>query len=293
VIWLVFKKYRKEGQIAISQRFPFYIAVTDIGLSISLLSNQMHSVLYRKTLTGGLCTIFSTLIAFTGLTNMTIVTSIAVLTYLRVCKAKDIDTGPYDWKLHATVWGNGLLWATVGIPSFGPSKYWCYQEMYAPNKSAGLVVIGVNFTLYAIAALCFLAVLKRLQKYRRKDQQLTKQQAHTTIQGSKIMSEQHTQSMRPDEGKSRSVLPNQAKSFGVTNSKYASAMSSVSVGFAGFEANQPTMKEQYNSVENRAVRKMLLHMVSFLFNGLAHCLIAWELCSTTTKIGLILSAQSE
>jgi hypothetical protein len=204
---------------------------------------------------------------------MTIVTSIAVLTYLRVCKAKEIDTGAYDWKLHATVWGNGLLWAAVGIPSFGPSKYWCYQEMYAPNKSAGLVVIGVNFTLFGITALCFLAVLKRLQKYRRKDRQMTKMQGTATIQDSKVMSE--IRSTRPDEGISRQMKTNHAKSHAGAQSKFNSGVSSVSMGFAGFEANQPSMKEQYDSVENRAVRKMMLHMVSFFIqwsSTLPYCL---------------------
>jgi hypothetical protein len=249
VIYSVWNKFTKDGNLAMSQRFPLYIAITDIGLSLSLLGNQMHSVLYRKTLTGVLCQAMSVSIAFTGLTNMSIVTSIAVLTYLRVCKSKEIDTGPYDWKLHAIVLPNSIFWSCLGIPSFGPSKYWCYQEMNSPNKIAGSLVLLNNFGLFGITAVCFAAVLRHLHRFRIGKTSLTKpplRSNHSTDVMSAV----------PNE------LPASRHDLRATSKLGNHQAMSVSMGFAGMNA-QPTLAERYDNVEHRATTKILLHTISF------------------------------
>jgi hypothetical protein len=138
----------------------------------------------------------------------------------------------------------GVTWGLVGVPSFGPSKYWCYQESFSSNKSAGLIVIGINVILFCTTALCFFAVLMRMQKYKTK----FSQKKVVTIRDSKAM----------DSG----FAPKDTIAT-KTKANANDLQSTISQGFKGMAANQPTLKDQYNTVENRAVRKMLLHIVSF------------------------------
>jgi hypothetical protein len=166
IIFTVFSRYRKDGTVGMSIRFPMYIAFTDVGMSVSLLTNQMHSVLYWRTWTGWQCKFTAAHVAFWVIANMTQTTIIAVVTYLRVVKEMHIDTGKFDWKLLSVVYGHALFWALVGIPSYGPSRYWCYQENYGENKAAGLIITGIEFVLFGITAVSFMFVLNVLQKNR-------------------------------------------------------------------------------------------------------------------------------
>jgi hypothetical protein len=250
VIYSIFKKFQVDGNVAMSQRFPLYIAITDIGLSLSLLGNQFHSLLYRRTLTGVLCKALSVSIAFTGLTNMSVVTSIAIITYLRICKSKEVDTGSYDWKLHAIVLPNSIFWSCLGIPSFGPSRYWCYQEMNSTNKIAGSLVLLNNFGLFGVTAVCFTNVLRKMHRFRR---------GLTSIKRPPIRSTHSTDEV----GAVASEVPASRHDLRATAKLGNHQAMSVSMGFAGMAAQQATLAEKYENVEHRATRKILLHIITF------------------------------
>jgi hypothetical protein len=166
IIYAVFSRYRRDGAVGMSIRFPMYIALTDVGMSVSLLTNQTHSVLYWRTWSGWQCKFTAAFVAFWAIANMTQTTVIALVTYLRVVREWNIDTGRLDWKLFSVVYGHSLFWALVGIPSYGPSRYWCYQENYGQNKAAGLIITGIESLLFCVTAVCFMSVLNVLQKNR-------------------------------------------------------------------------------------------------------------------------------
>lgn len=168
VTYFIYQKYHEEGQIAISLRFPLYIAITDISLSIAVIGNQLYPALYRKNWEGTSCTITAYFVGLSGFLNMTVVTSVALLTYLRTCREWHIDTGKYDWKLLGYVFASSFIWTCVQIPGYGPSRYWCYQGMYTYRKEPGIVVLCYEVLMFLITSICFLAVITNIETFRRK-----------------------------------------------------------------------------------------------------------------------------
>ncbi|CAG8472963.1 16416_t:CDS:2 [Dentiscutata heterogama] len=56
--------------------------------------------------------------------NMILVGSLAMLTFLRICRKWYIDLGKCDYKLFAFLISLSFVFTMAGIQSFGASKYW-------------------------------------------------------------------------------------------------------------------------------------------------------------------------
>ncbi|CAG8652099.1 19491_t:CDS:2, partial [Cetraspora pellucida] len=92
--------------------------------------------------------------------NMILVGSLAMLTFLRICRKWYIDLGKYDYKLFAFLISLSFVLSMVGIPSFGSSKYWCFT-----NKGSmimPIVTLALNFTILAITIFCYAMTLREI-----------------------------------------------------------------------------------------------------------------------------------
>ncbi|CAG8801425.1 14150_t:CDS:2, partial [Gigaspora margarita] len=72
------------------------------------------------TFQGIACKVVGGLSFFGVSNNMSLVGSIALLTYLRTCKKWAIDLGKYDYKLFAIISLLSFTLTLIGVPSFGP-----------------------------------------------------------------------------------------------------------------------------------------------------------------------------
>ncbi|RIB30416.1 hypothetical protein C2G38_2026853 [Gigaspora rosea] len=109
------------------------------------------------TFQGIACKVVGGLSFFGVSNNMSLVGSIALLTYLRTCKKWTIDLGKYDYKLFAIISLLSFTLTLIGVPSFGPSGYWCYTNQV--NPTTPIIIIVLNFMIIFITVFCYIATL--------------------------------------------------------------------------------------------------------------------------------------
>ncbi|CAG8478714.1 2421_t:CDS:2 [Dentiscutata erythropus] len=85
--------------------------------------------------------------------NMILVGSLAMLTFLRICRKWYIDLGKCDYKLFAFLISLSFVFTMAGISSFGPSKY-C---LITP-----IITLALNFSILAIVVFCYAKTLREL-----------------------------------------------------------------------------------------------------------------------------------
>jgi hypothetical protein len=136
-------------------KFPLYIAVTDILLYLSLMGNQMHTVVYKVTWQGLPCKFFSSFVFMAGTFNMILVLSLSLTTYLSFCKGIQVDFGKKDWKLWALVLSCGFFVAGIGFSSAGPSRYWCYSDNANPNKTLPIITACLEVVVFCLTLYFF------------------------------------------------------------------------------------------------------------------------------------------
>ncbi|KAJ3314451.1 hypothetical protein HDV04_000413 [Boothiomyces sp. JEL0838] len=167
VVFRITLTYYRRGMLPLTLRFPFYIALTDLLLSFSLMLDQYHNVLFHKDWEGFMCNFTATLVGVAVFSNMILVCCVTLITYSSVVRQRPLDLGSGDWKLVATVLGCSLTLAGVSIPSTGKSKYWCYGQDFDPQKSIQIMSAGLEFLMFGailfFSAQVYLVINRNIQ----------------------------------------------------------------------------------------------------------------------------------
>ncbi|KAJ3301072.1 hypothetical protein HDV03_001449 [Kappamyces sp. JEL0829] len=149
----VILRWRRLGMMPMTLRFPFYIAITDIMLSASLLLDQSYPAIHRVNWPDWMCVLTAVVVSFAVMSNMSLVAAVTFTTYSAVCRSRPIVTGYGDWKLLGGCALFALVMALISIPGAGASRYWCYAKNYSADKSIVIVVTLVEFTMFGLTTL--------------------------------------------------------------------------------------------------------------------------------------------
>ncbi|CAG8726759.1 27032_t:CDS:2, partial [Dentiscutata erythropus] len=133
VIYRTLNRWRvTKRPLSMSFRVPMYIAITVVG----------------------------GLLFFGVLNNMSLVGSLALLTYFRTCQRWYINLGKYDYKLFAIISLISFILTLIGVPSFGPGGFWCNANHI--NSAIPIILIIINNTIILITLFCYIATLREV-----------------------------------------------------------------------------------------------------------------------------------
>lgn len=125
ILYRAWNRYRLRGSCPAQVRFPMYIAITDIMLYVGHMNNQGYGLIWGHTRPQNLgCQMAAAYVAFGIFLNMAITTSIAVNSYLTICRDWHFNTGAWDWKIIAMCSVFAFVFAAIGAPFSGPCLYW-------------------------------------------------------------------------------------------------------------------------------------------------------------------------
>ncbi|CAG8642728.1 12145_t:CDS:2 [Dentiscutata erythropus] len=166
VIYRAFNRWIVTNRpLSMSFRVPMYIAITVLTSlipinSLSISVTQSYTLSHGETFQGIACKVVGGLSFFGVSNNMSLVGSLALLTYFRTCQKWYIDLGKYDYKLFAIISLVSFMLTLIGVPSFGPSGYWCYTNQI--NPTTPIIVIILTFTIILITFFCYIATLREI-----------------------------------------------------------------------------------------------------------------------------------
>ncbi|CAG8603201.1 10209_t:CDS:2 [Gigaspora margarita] len=139
-----------QRSLPMALRVPFYIAMSG------------------RPWPDGDCQLIGGITFFLVSCNMLLVGSLAMLTFLRICRRLCIDLGRCDYKLFAFVISLSFVLTMVGIPSFGASKYWCFTNQI--NHIIPYTTLALNFSILVIIVFCYAMTLREINSIQfRKD----------------------------------------------------------------------------------------------------------------------------
>ncbi|CAG8438409.1 9835_t:CDS:2 [Acaulospora morrowiae] len=146
--------------LSMALRVPFYIAISDFVLVCTYLPNLVYPLIHGHPWPEAQCRIIGGLTFFFISCNMTLVGSLALLTYLRICRRWYLDLGKYDYKLFSILLVLSFVFTMVGIPSFGTSKYWCFTNRN--NAIMPIITLVLNFTILSVTLFSYTMTLRQI-----------------------------------------------------------------------------------------------------------------------------------
>ncbi|CAG8440130.1 15919_t:CDS:2 [Acaulospora morrowiae] len=158
----IYIKWRDtQKTLSIALRVPLYLGVLNAILWVGELVNFMHPVIYHTNWPDQTCKVMAGIsIAFTLLERF-MTASIAVVTYLRVCRRIYWNYGKYDWKLWFVSGAIALLFTIMGSSKFGPTYYWCGAargEIYVV-----IVGLGVSVVVLLVVVFCYFKTIMAIR----------------------------------------------------------------------------------------------------------------------------------
>lgn len=138
----------------------------DACLYICYLFDGIPIIITGESITGISCKILGGFIFFMVTANMTLVPTIALITYFSVCHNFFIPLGRNDWKLHCFVIACPLITGGIGIQSFGPDIYWCYTSRN--HLTLAWVTTILYFGTLVICGFCYFSVINFVTDTKRK-----------------------------------------------------------------------------------------------------------------------------
>ncbi|KAJ3268877.1 hypothetical protein HDV01_002135 [Terramyces sp. JEL0728] len=160
ILFRAWNRYRLRGSCPAQVRFPMYIAITDIMLYVGHMNNQGYGLIWGHTRPQNLgCQMAAAYVAFGIFCNMAITTSIAVNSYLIICRDWHINTGAWDWKIIAVCGTFAFIFAAIGAPFSGPCL--CYFKITG-TKALAWIMGSIEVGLFNITAACFFLVIKKI-----------------------------------------------------------------------------------------------------------------------------------
>ncbi|CAG8600318.1 9904_t:CDS:2 [Acaulospora morrowiae] len=157
VIYSAYIKGRTQS-LSMSDRVPLYLSISDVGQYILFMPNFVYSMIYNHTISGFGCKVIAYLFFLQMNIDLILMTSISVITYLRVVKRSRILLGSYDWKFFVSIMLLSIALSSPSIASVGPSRYWCLTNVRSVN-----VLLIDDYVLFIIAfvitCFCYLQTL--------------------------------------------------------------------------------------------------------------------------------------
>ncbi|KAJ2996806.1 hypothetical protein HDV02_006184 [Globomyces sp. JEL0801] len=146
-----------------SLKFPLYMAINELFMYMVLMTDQLRPMIYKTNWDGVPCRLLGSSVFFLSMSNMILVSNIAVITFKAVCHEVTVHTGKYDWKLLLfNVTLCTILTSSV-YPYAGQSKYWCYNDNSNRSIFMPLLSVGIQVFFFCITIISFFFVLKRVQ----------------------------------------------------------------------------------------------------------------------------------
>ncbi|CAJ0828212.1 11966_t:CDS:2 [Entrophospora sp. SA101] len=145
IILRTYLRWRKpRSVIPMSLRFPYYIALTDILISLVSLINHGYGAAYREPLESPACEVISPLLVFSAGLTVYLIAAISVTTWLRVAREVYIDFGKYDYKLWVPVFSMAIVNMSFSVHGTTKQKYWCAPDESNKLFSTMSVVSNIN-----------------------------------------------------------------------------------------------------------------------------------------------------
>ncbi|CAB4494157.1 unnamed protein product [Rhizophagus irregularis] len=162
--------FKQNYSLYMSHKLPFYMAFSEFFVYTALIINLYYPAINDKQWPEQSCKIMGLMFYFFAIFNMILVGSLALITYLRVCKAMNINTGILDYKLFIFP----LIVPTIlCIPAweyFGPDGYWCFQNR--ASSFIPLVLLYMNISILMTSLFCYIGIAHAINVSRfRNDQE--------------------------------------------------------------------------------------------------------------------------
>ncbi|CAG8647602.1 3864_t:CDS:2, partial [Scutellospora calospora] len=144
VIYSAFIKWRASS-LSISNRIPLYFSFIEIC----------------QLIPGTGCKILAYLLLLQLTTNMILMASIAMTTYMRIVKGKNISLGTYDWKLLVFVIVSSIIVTIPSTPALGPSRFWC-MTLYVQKNELLIDAYTIFCVTFSITCFCYFKTLSTI-----------------------------------------------------------------------------------------------------------------------------------
>ncbi|CAG8515134.1 10821_t:CDS:2 [Funneliformis mosseae] len=158
-----FNKLRKKS-LNMIHKLPFYTACTDLLLNMILFTNNIHPMIYGYAWKGAACAVISNVNWFFVSINLSLYGTIAILTYLRICRGMFFNYGKGDYKLWSLVLFLSVIFQILNYKNHGPRKYWCTGRSGQIISTIILFVL-ISLTL-VIILVCYASILKEVMNVR-------------------------------------------------------------------------------------------------------------------------------
>ncbi|KAK9766066.1 hypothetical protein K7432_005113 [Basidiobolus ranarum] len=153
---------RKKPHLSSSIRFPFYIAMLDLFLGLVTLFMVSDTMYFDELPSTNVCAFIGGIMYLGILVEMTVVGTVAVVTYLQLALKINIYLGRWDWKVWVACVLSCLIIAIIGIVTkgFGPDMYWCLVNEHTEAGHVFLkLFLGIHYAVLFIVLVCYLGVL--------------------------------------------------------------------------------------------------------------------------------------
>ncbi|CAG8554687.1 3569_t:CDS:2, partial [Racocetra persica] len=114
----------------------------------------LYSAVNGQTLQGNGCKIVGGITFFFVACNVTLVGSLSLTTYLRICRKFIINFGRYDYKLFLVIFFISLSLTLVGIRDYGPNKFCAPADPVTP-----LITVALIFLILFVTSYCYVMTL--------------------------------------------------------------------------------------------------------------------------------------
>ncbi|CAJ0852577.1 13436_t:CDS:2 [Entrophospora sp. SA101] len=148
-------RWKNRSEIPMSLRFPYYLALTDVLLSIISLINH-------RPLEFPACSIIGSLLVFSTSLSTNLVVSISVVSWLRVVRGIWIDFGKCDYKLWVVLFSIGSFYFAFIVRNVSEHKYWCAPDY--TDKFFSILAISVVLLTLSIITYCYAHVLMLIKR---------------------------------------------------------------------------------------------------------------------------------
>ncbi|CAH1757898.1 14008_t:CDS:2 [Entrophospora sp. SA101] len=148
-------------------RLPMYIAINNALSAVSYSANAIGTLVIGIPWAGKACKIYGFFDTFIISMSVTLIAVVAVKTYLKVIRSLYLDTGRYDYKIYLITIITALIISCIGLPSYGPSKYWCRTS---PGEWSLAILLSLLISFTAILCLfCYSRIIYMIFTIKRPD----------------------------------------------------------------------------------------------------------------------------
>jgi len=204
MIYLTIRETRRKNEtFTPSRRFPLYMAIMDFGTSAVTLPNLFYPMEKNYLMNEKWCISLGFATSLLIMTNMMLMASLALITYLRICKRNVVNLGKKDWILFVSILFPALTisFVTWWFNGFGADTYWCFMNQDAESGSRVNLIALIVFA-YVVAmttSFCYMSVINRIHnveamltsaKFTR-NSMIEKEMKHVSVSWSKIKKSTH------------------------------------------------------------------------------------------------------